>query len=231
MRLKNYQEDVVLRAIEIALEDEPDLLKNRGFVNDVAAYVLNRIPPRYVMSERGFVRLAMDHLGDSDGVGLTNIIELMMLVNAGLEVVRSRRASLPRPGNGHRTEIPGAVEFVHNYPQIVGQVCDAETGDPVGGATVTLQLDGEPVEPIDSGWQNPYTTRDQTKGYFSFWPHPRCDSAERLVARARIIVSHPEYAPFAYESELATEGEFGASDAFDGDSILNLESFRLNRKT
>jgi len=230
MRLKNYQEDVVLRAIEIALEDEPDLLKNRGFVNDVAAYVLNRIPPRYVMSERGFVRLAMDHLGDEEGAGLANIIELMMLVNSGLEVVRSRRSSVPRSGNGHSADVPGVVEFVHNYPQIVGRVQDAETGAPVAGATVTLRLDGEPVKPIDTGWQNPYTTREQTRGYFSFWPHPRRDAEERLVAQARFVVEHPDYAPFAFESELATEGEFGPSETIDGDSILNLESFRLDRK-
>ncbi|MFW5738708.1 MAG: late competence development ComFB family protein [Spirochaetota bacterium] len=81
MRLKNYQEDVVFRAIEIALEDQQDLLSDEAFVNDVAAYVLNRVPPRYVMSERGFLRLALEHTEEADqDRSLANVIELMMLV-------------------------------------------------------------------------------------------------------------------------------------------------------
>ena len=93
MKLKNYQEDVVLRAIEIALEDSPDLLNDEVFVNDVAAYVLNRIPPRYVMSERGFLRMALEHADEENqDKSLANVIELMILVNQGLDLVRSRRS-------------------------------------------------------------------------------------------------------------------------------------------
>ncbi|MFW5745893.1 MAG: late competence development ComFB family protein, partial [Spirochaetota bacterium] len=94
MRLKNYQEDVVFRAIEIALEDQQDLLSDEAFVNDVAAYVLNRVPPRYVMSERGFLRLALEHTDEADqDRSLANVIELMMLVNRGVDIVGSRRSS------------------------------------------------------------------------------------------------------------------------------------------
>ena len=48
-------------AIDIVLEDEPELRADEGFIYDVAAYVLNRIPPRYLMSERGFLRHAVEH--------------------------------------------------------------------------------------------------------------------------------------------------------------------------
>ncbi|MCK4515693.1 MAG: late competence development ComFB family protein, partial [Spirochaetaceae bacterium] len=67
MKLKNYQEDVVLRAIDIALEDQSEVVSDPAFVNDVAAYVLNRVPPRYVMSERGFLRLTVEELEAGNG--------------------------------------------------------------------------------------------------------------------------------------------------------------------
>jgi competence protein ComFB len=231
MKLKNYQEDVVLRAIEIALEDQPELLENQDFVNDVAAYVLNRVPPRYVMSERGFVRLAMEHLSeDENSHGLANVIELMMLVNTGLEVVRTRRPPKPKNGNGHVAAVPGTIEYVHNFPQIVGRVQDSSSGEPVVDAVVTFHLDGKPVAPVDDGWENPYRTRLQTRGYFSFWPSPVRSSDERLVSRYTITVDHPDYAPFTLERELVTSGDFGRSETIEGDSILNLASFRLVRR-
>ncbi|MFP4551637.1 MAG: late competence development ComFB family protein, partial [Spirochaetales bacterium] len=152
MKLKNYQEDIVLRAIEIALEDEPNLLADEDFVNDVAAYVLNRVPPRYVMSERGFLRLALEHADEeAGGKSMANIIELMMLVNRGLELVQSRRrsndASLAPDDVEYEADVSAAVardeeearfELVHNFPQLIGRVVDARTADPVYGAIVKM---------------------------------------------------------------------------------------------
>jgi hypothetical protein len=154
----------------------------------------------------------------------------MLLVNSGLEVVRSRRAGCAEGGNNRSAAVPGGVEYVHNYPQIVGRVEDDESGKPIPDAVVTLLLDGEPVLSVDDGWHNPCTTRRQTRGYFSFWPHPRRHEAEHLVARATITVEHPEYDPFIYQSDLTTDGSYGSLETIDGDSILNLESFRLLKK-
>ncbi|MBU8913747.1 MAG: late competence development ComFB family protein, partial [Spirochaetales bacterium] len=127
MKLKNYQEDVVLRAIDIALEDQPELVSDPAFVNDVAAYVLNRVPPRYVMSERGFLRLTVEQLEEGNGnQSLANIIELMILVNRGIEIVRSRRPSSASVASSG-SDAPGPEEpneFVHNYPQFIGRVVD-----------------------------------------------------------------------------------------------------------
>ena len=83
---------------------------------------------------------------------------------------------------------------------------------------------------VDEGWHNPCTTLQQTRGYFSFWPHPRRHEDEQLVSRATITVEHPDYDSFSYQSDLTTDGGFGHHETIDGDSILNLESFRLARK-
>ena len=134
MKLKNYQEDIVLRAIEIALEEEPELLADAEFVNDVAAYVLNRVPPRYVMSERGFLRLALEHNDEAAAdQSMANVIGMMMLVNRGVELVQSRRSvhketeSSPKK----RGDTGENLTLVHNYPQLIGRVTDAKSGDPV----------------------------------------------------------------------------------------------------
>jgi hypothetical protein len=165
MKLKNYQEDIVLRAIEIALEDEPKLLADEDFVNDVAAYVLNRVPPRYVMSERGFLRLALEHAEEeAGGKSMANVIELMMLVNRGLELVQSRRRSNEASLEPKRDDSDDAgeesksilpideeeprFELVHNFPQLIGRVVDARTTDPVYGAIVKMSVNGRAALPL-----------------------------------------------------------------------------------
>jgi competence protein ComFB len=234
MELKNYQEDVVLRAIEIALEDQHELRSDRDFVNDVAAYVLNRVPPRYVMSERGFLRLAMEHL-DNDGPGesLANVIELMMLVNQGVEIVQGRRspeaAVAPKPnGSGELGPAAGA-EYVHNYPQIIGRVVERESGDPVYGATVTMHLDGDLAPPAAGGWPNPYITREETRGHFSFWPHCTRSESSRLAGQLLFTVAHPRYEPFRHVEQIVTEGSVAATSTIHGDRILSLPTFTVRR--
>jgi len=233
MKLKNYQEDVVLRAVEIALEDHPDLLGDENFVNDVAAYVLNRVPPRYVMSERGFLRLALEHLGEADqDRSLANVIELMMIVNRGVELVQSRRttaivdtASLVSSG-GLSTET--GVEYVHNYPQILGRVVNASTGEAVYGATVTMYLDGDVVPPAASGWQNPYVTHEQTRGHFSFWPRSTRSEEPELTAELLFTVEHPEYRGFRAVERISTSGDFDPEHTIRGDKIVSLVPFALD---
>ena len=68
MILKNYQEDIVFRTLEITLrENYPKLLGDEKVFNDLAAFVLNRLPPLYVTSSRGMSYLGGPLLNDPDG--------------------------------------------------------------------------------------------------------------------------------------------------------------------
>ncbi len=232
MKLKNYQEDVVLRAIDIALEDQPGLTADPVFVNDVAAYVLNRIPPRYVMSERGFLRLTVEHLEEGDGVrSLANIIELMILVNRGIEIVRSRRSSgAPSDDAGEAAE--NVNVFVHNYPQFIGRVVDAHTGEPVYGAVVSLFMDGDQVPPAEPGWSNPYRTHPQTKAFFSFWPRAAKSEHEVAVSQILFTVEHPDYENLTHTESITTRGAFERFTAIYGEEVVNVGTLNLQpRKT
>ena len=234
MELKNYQEDVVLRAIEIALEDQSELLEDEVFVKDVAAYVLNRVPPRYVMSERGFLRLALEHLGKlHEEKSLANVIELVMLVNEGVELVRGRRTtaseSPDRPEDVTELDLHVGPAYLHNYPQIVGRVVDATTREPVIGARVSMHINGDLVPPAANGWQNPYVTREETDGHFSFWPRPTRSEEESLTTEIRFVVDHPGYPLFRHVEHIVTEGDFDAARTIRGDRIVSLAPFALTQ--
>ncbi|MEE8440899.1 MAG: late competence development ComFB family protein [Spirochaetia bacterium] len=230
MKLKNYQEDVVLRAIDIALEDQPQFVSDAVFVNDVAAYVLNRVPARYVMSERGFLRLAVEQLEEGNGNrSLANIIELMILVNQAIEIVRSRRPAPASVASGERDPVGPEEpnEFVHNYPQFFGRVVDVVTDEPVYGAVVTLHMDGDQVPPAEPGWSNPYRTHQQTKAYFSFWPHPAKSEHEVAICQILFTAEHPDYKSLARTESITTRGAFERTTAIYGEEVVNIGTLCL----
>jgi len=233
MELKNYQEDVVLRAIDIALEDQPKLVSDSAFINDVAAYVLNRVPPRYVMSERGFLRLTVEQLEEGDGNrSLANIIELMILVNRGIDIVQSRRPSQNTPAADEGPAAPEEPnEFVHNYPQFIGRVVDDVTEQPVFGAVVSLHLDGDLVPPAEPGWSNPYRTHPQTKAFFSFWPHAAKSEHEVAVCQILFSTDHPDYESLAHIESVTTHGAFERTTAIYGEEVVNIGTLRLKPRT
>jgi competence protein ComFB len=233
MKLKNYQEDVVLRAIDIALEDRPDLVSDDAFVNDVAAYVLNRIPPRYVMSERGFLRLTVDQLEEGNhNRSLANIIELMILVNQGIEIVRSRRPTVGTPGGpGSHGEPEAPNVFLHNYPQFIGRIVAESNEEPVYGAVVTMHMDGDQVPPAEPGWANPYRTHPQTRAFFSFWPHPTRSEQEVAFCQLLFTVDHPEFEPLAHTETITTQGAFERKTAMYGEEVVNLGTLRLKPRS
>ncbi len=93
MRLKNYNEDLVLETVKVVLKDRADVRPSRSFILDVAAYVLNRTPPKYITSERGFTHEVVQAAG-GDGTEeqrLVNVIELITHINQAIEVVARRR--------------------------------------------------------------------------------------------------------------------------------------------
>jgi competence protein ComFB len=234
MRLKNYQEDLVLHAVDIALEDYPELKGDDVARTDIAAYVLNRLPPRYITSERGFTRLATEEMEpEQEQQNMARLINVLMLVNDGIELLNERRPpdSDPHSGNGHErvdTDPAEELALVHNFPQIVGKVVDAETGDSITRATVTLLRDDEVAHSADAGWPNPFVTAERTFGYFSFWPAPIRDEREKLDHRVLVVVDHPDYEQVRLERDIKTTGDFGFHEEIDTDGIVRLDSIELS---
>jgi hypothetical protein len=230
MELKNYQEDLVLYVTELVLEDRRDIERSDRLLHDVAAYTLNRLPPRYIMSERGFTRLAADHWVEGrNGEGLVNLVEVLLLVNRAIDVVQHRRHSQAAAGAEKRGEeqLPDLTLYWHNLPYLIGRVVDRQTGRPVLGATVTLSINHKLAGQAEAGWPNPYLTNAGTRGFFSFLP--RADRAKSRTRRftLQLTVEHPGYEPFSLERVLQTRGEYGPIQGILDDRILNLETLAL----
>lgn len=234
MRLKNYNEDLVLETVKIVLRDRKELRATRSFVLDVSAYVLNRIPPKYITSERGFTReLIQPEDGCSEGgEKLNSIIELVTLVNRAAEVVaRRRRDGAARPAPRASRESPGdaaaRITYFYNMPHIFGRIVDARDGSPVIAAEATLWINDEVSVPAEPGWQNPTRTNEQTRGYFSFWPRAEMGESESMRVDMRISLDHGSYKPLTLRRVVKVPGEFFVQDCIRGDKLLDVGTLPL----
>jgi hypothetical protein len=233
MRLKNYNEDLVLETVKIVLRDREDVPATRAFVLDVAAYALNRIPPKYITSERGLTRELIQAGGGNgeDGDRLINVIELITLVNRAVDVVARRRRdngparAAPRPEPADDADLH--LTYFYNMPHIFGRIVDAGDGAPVIAAEATLWINERVSVPAEPGWRNPYTTNEQTKGYFSFWPQVEMGETEAIRVEMRIAFEHGRYAPFTFRKTMKVPGDFFVHDYIRGDKLLDIGTLSL----
>ena len=235
MRLKNYNEDLVLNTVKIVLKDRPDLHPSRSFILDVAAYALNRIPPKYITSERGFTREVVQagNASAEDGGRLLNVIEVITLVNRAVEVVVKRRQEAPaRATRGVRAEAAedGAAHltYFYNMPHIFGRIVDAGDRKPVISAEATLWINDKVSVPAEPGWRNPYMTNEQTRGYFSFWPQVETGETVSYRAEMRIGLAHGHYKPLTIKKTMKIPGEFFVHDYIRGDKLLDVGTLTLD---
>ena len=235
MRLKNYNEDLVLETVKIVLKDRKDIHPTRSFILDVAAYALNRIPPKYITSERGFTR-ELVHAGNGngeEGEKLINVIELIALINHAVEVVaRRRRDNVPSraarlPLSSSAEDAPLHLTYFYNMPHIFGRVVDAGDGKPIISAQATLWVNNTISVPAEPGWRNPYMTNEQTRGYFSFWPQVELGESESLRVDMRIGFAHDGHKPFLYKKSVKVAGDFFVHDYIRGDKLLDIGTLSL----
>jgi hypothetical protein len=235
MRLKNYNEDLVLETVKIVLRDREDVQATRAFVLDVAAYALNRIPPKYITSERGLTRELIQAGGGNgngeEGERLLNVIELITLVNRAVDVVVRRRRDNGPARPAHRSEPADDADlhltYFYNMPHIFGRIVDAGDRTPVIAAEATLWINERVSVPAEPGWRNPYTTNEQTKGYFSFWPQVEMGETEAIRVEMRIAFEHGRYAPFTFRKTLKVPGDFFVHDYIRGDKLLDIGTLSL----
>jgi len=233
MKLVNYQEDLVLHIAEIVLQDRPDVELSQELLYDTSAYVLNRLPPRYIVSERGFTRLMADCMFDNGNeANLGSLVELLLLINTAVDVVKKRRVSAASNDQPpEEEEIDGPIEpHWHNIPYMIGRVVDRDDGNPVPGIRITLLVNGKKVGQAGSGWTNPYTTSRAAQGYFSFLPAAIRSGERRKEYDLTIIFEGDGYKHFTLEKTVKTESEFAARLDFRNDGFINLGTTCLSKR-
>jgi competence protein ComFB len=160
MSVRNIMEDVVASTIDEIIRDEKYFSGIDQYKQDIAAYVLNRIPPRYITSERGILhgKLEARFLFQQK-------TDIIFLIHEALEVIKNRR------------DIPTSPDLSQNlqsrdyfFPHIIGEVLEETTFSIIPEVEVTLFYNGSSAKMMDPSWDNPYKTGRGTLGYYHFWP-------------------------------------------------------------
>ena len=164
---------------------------------DTVSYVLNRIPPKYVVSGRGATYFS-DVLrnsqlnADIDALG----IEGIRLVNSAKRPYHnvSREKCVEE-------EVP-TPRF--DFPTFQGVVMDGSSFEPLSDATITLKIGGELATMRDITWANPCKTFKTTKGAYSFWVKSIVaeKSGEQKIFDFSLEITADGYAPISYSFEV-----------------------------
>jgi competence protein ComFB len=176
MELHNTNEDVVIAQVN----DMFDMFEASGNSEnictceqcriDTACYVLNRIEPRYIVSNRGSVRIGQDSIENQQ-----RRADIVVMIREGITKINHNK----RPSSPHgikKEERPVQAAPVFNLPVIVGRVFDGTNFAPMANIDIELLRDGEMVVMANNNWQNPFRLTEHSGGAFSFWPAPIEDS-------------------------------------------------------
>ncbi len=172
MKVHNQQEEHVMQAVRQVFDE--DKMRDPSAIQchcndcmlDVACYALNRIPPRYTVSERGFAH--------RDAEASPQILaDLYALITEGMDRVSATK----RPHVSDTDEsapIQNGLNF--HFPVITGNLLNGVNFEPLGCGTIRLIRGGDTVPMSSPKWQNPVELSELTAGRFGFWP--KLESAE-----------------------------------------------------
>lgn len=135
--------------------------------SDTLGYVLNRIPPRYVVSSRG-VTHNYEFIKNSQ---LNADVDT--LISQGVHKINSVQRPYHAPNRKILNTPTRLLIPSFNFPVIAGKIYDGTTFEPLPDVTMTLKnTDGDLTEMFDSTWENPYTTRKVADCTYTFWIRP-----------------------------------------------------------
>lgn len=191
---------------------------------DVTTYVLNRVPPRYVVSGRGVIhskRALSDPQLRADVDMIT--LEGIRLINA---------SSRPYHKGNKVVEKEAKNELLFNFPVFIGTVLDGNTFEPMSGVTVTLKLEDKIVDMFDKTWSNPCLTYNATKGVYSFLVKPLPSKEENETKKFTFVVTAEaeDYAPSIYSFDLTIVSEKGKTTSTDTSFSLKMQDMFMFRR-
>ena len=223
MELHNTVEDKVISRVGQIFEDfeketnpEKYCICNQCRM-DVICYALNRLPPHYILSNRGASRV-----NNEDFDWQQQAADITALIHEGIKKVNhNQRPHFDHSGASAKTESASNLP-VYNVPTIMGRIFNGDNFAPIADAVVELLWEGKPVPMKDGNWQNPCHLVSHTEGNFSFWPatdiasgpnkHKIFEYTLKVSAPGLETLTHRFKIPVA--SEIKTTGYFTLERTF-----------------
>jgi competence protein ComFB len=201
----NLIEMIVQDIVDEVLSRDEKFKSIKYHRDDIIAYVLNRVQPRYVTGERGIIHTRIDPT-----LKYQQHSDILFLIYEAIELFSKRRT----------TEIDekkaSSEKFAGLMPHIIGEVLEESTLSIIPDLKVTLLYKDAPAAMMDSGWNNPYITKKATRGYYHFWPgyiSEKMGSSDSIDFK--ISFEHPKFQSFtmAVKSKVNREKEMGCTQA------------------
>jgi competence protein ComFB len=200
MDIHNTTEDIVFGSVQtifdvIQKEGNPDsfCLCDQCRM-DTICFVLNRVEPHYIVSNRGFSR------SEQDAMRRQQIeADVASLVYKGLRLVNHNQ----RPTSSHDGSVvreDEASKSAFELPIMVGRLFDGVTFTPLSGVTVELHCNGALVPMRNHNWQNPCILVPYTPGTYTFWPAPVDAEAAGMLRTFEfsLKIESPDYEPLIH---------------------------------
>ena len=103
---------------------------------DTICFVLNRIKPRYIVSERGVIHNSLD-LQDSQFK-----VDMNKLALEGIRLINGSQRKYHKEKGGAETSKKSAG-YMFNFPLLIGTVFDGTTFEPLEGVDISIKVDNK----------------------------------------------------------------------------------------
>lgn len=185
MEFFNLIEMIVKDIVDEVLSKDESLHNLKFHRNDIIAYVLNRVPPRYVTGERGIIHTRID-----PRLKFQQHTDILFLTYEAIDLFSRRRESEIGEQESNVEKHTGIL------PHLIGEALEETTLSVIPDLKITLLYRDEPAHMMDSGWKNPYHGTRATRGYFHFWPRYMEDEMKGAAEiEFRVKFEHPKFDP------------------------------------
>jgi len=216
MDIHNTSEDIVFLVLQKIFAEIERTGNKEGYCLceqcqvDTICYALNRVTPRYIVSNRGLTRL------ESNATMYQQMeADITTLLYKGLKLVNhNMRPTAPHDGTKSQKQIINSPVF--DIPTIAGRIFDGISFEPAADIDVSLYCEGELVQMRNSNWQNPYTMVSSTPGAYSFWPAPVItkDPDTTHDFKFTLRVASPDYEILSHFFSITSVSKFHSPNSY-----------------
>ena len=161
MAIKNLMMDIVTNAVNELIKNDRSILISVTNKDDIIAYVLNRVQPKYITSERGILHGTLQTKYE-----VQERMDILKLIYEAVSEIKDRRTS-------KMITKEEAEPSETCLPHIIGTVLEETTLSIIPEVQVTLFFKDAITNMVYDEWENPYKSHKATMGYYHFWPRYR----------------------------------------------------------